>query len=543
MRRTRNTTVIAALVAATSMLMANLALAAELVVAELDGTTNQVTVQQGATSQSFNISLTATGRVACGSSHTAEMHTVYSISATGAVTSNTLSSPKAFTSSTCSGDGNVDITWPGAPIPQTVSASVSVNSATPTGTYTVTLKEDNNNTRTTSSNTNGGKLEDETATTVTFTVTAATLVAPTNTPPTVAVSGVTDGSSYEIGSVPSATCNVVDAEDGNSSFAATLSAVTGSLSTYGLGSQTASCSYTDAGGLNDTDSATYSIVDTGNPTITDLGATPASHNGSNGWYTSAVTNTFRASDSGGGFLSPLTNPYTFTQSSGTNEGSAITIGSGSISDVAGNTSSINSATFKIDLSNPTNVQFSGGPAAGSSHYFDSVPAAPTCTADDSISLLASCVVTGYSTAVGTHTLTATATDNAGRTATAQRTYTVLAWTLSGFYSPVEMNGILNSAKSGSTVPLKFEVSAGTELTDTTVVDSFKVGEVPCGALSTLVTDDIENYTSGGTSLRYDTTGGQFIQNWQTPKGKAGACYRVALTTDDASSATAYFKLK
>ena len=49
-------------------------------------------------------------------------------------------------------------------------------------------------------------------------------------------------------------------------------------------------------------------------------------------------------------------------------------------------------------------------------------------------------------------------------------------------------------------------------------------------------------TTGGTSLRYDGTAGQFIQNWQTPK-TAGSCYIVTMTTDDGSSISANFKLK
>ena len=43
-------------------------------------------------------------------------------------------------------------------------------------------------------------------------------------------------------------------------------------------------------------------------------------------------------------------------------------------------------------------------------------------------------------------------------------------------------------------------------------------------------------------LRYDTQGGQFIFNWQTPKG-AGKCYDVILKTQDGSSITAHFKTK
>lgn len=448
----------------------------------------------------------------------------------------------------------------------------------------------------------------------TFTVNVAP---PANTAPSVVVAGVTGGASYNKGAVPAATCQVTDAEDGSSSFAAALSAITGPYASDGIGSQTASCSYTDGGGLTASASETYSIVDPSAPAISYMLA-PASPDGSNGWYTSdvtlawnvsepespnslqttgcdnqsitadqaetsyscsatsaggsagpvsvsikrdatapgitdggptaaadgangwyksAVTNTFTASDATSGLADSA--QASFTMSSGTAEGSAVTIASGAVADVAGNTNpGINSAAFKIDLSDPTNVAFVGGPAAGGSYYYGSVPAAPTCTADDAISGLASCGVAGYSTAIGSHTLTATATDNAGRTATASRTYTVLAWTLKGFYQPTDM-GIVNNTKAGSTVPLKFEVFAGaTELTNTNIVQTF-TQKISCAAGTG---DDIEQYATGSTSLRYDTTGGQFIFNWQTPKA-AGSCYRVTMTTQDGSSISADFRLK
>jgi hypothetical protein len=91
------------------------------------------------------------------------------------------------------------------------------------------------------------------------------------------------------------------------------------------------------------------------------------------------------------------------------------------------------------------------------------------------------------------------------------------------------------------VPLKFEVFAGSELTDVAVVDKFVVTGVTCPGVDA-ATDNIELTTTGGTSLRYDATAGQFIQNWQTPK-KPGACYKVTMTTDDGSTLVALFKLK
>jgi hypothetical protein len=49
-------------------------------------------------------------------------------------------------------------------------------------------------------------------------------------------------------------------------------------------------------------------------------------------------------------------------------------------------------------------------------------------------------------------------------------------------------------------------------------------------------------STGGTSLRYDSTAGQFIQNWQTPK-KPGTCYTTTMTTQDGSTISANFILK
>ena len=107
---------------------------------------------------------------------------------------------------------------------------------------------------------------------------------------------MTGGASYEIGNVPSATCQVTDAEDGNSSFPATLSAISGPLSAHGVGVQEASCSYTDSGGLLASASVTFSIVDTTAPTITFDSRTPAN---ANGWNNGDVTVTWTCSDAGG----------------------------------------------------------------------------------------------------------------------------------------------------------------------------------------------------------------------------------------------------
>jgi hypothetical protein len=213
---------------------------------------------------------------------------------------------------------------------------------------------------------------------------------------------------------------------------------------------------------------------------------------------------------------------------------------GTATDWAGNTATDTASGINIDKTAPS-VSLAGGPVDGASYFFDYVPAAPTCNASDTLSGLdGTCEVTGGGTTVGPHSYTATATDKAGNQATDTHYYTVLAWTLNGFYQPVDMNGVWNTVKGGSTVPLKFEVFAGsTELTSTSAIQSFKTAPVSCSSTGE---DAIEILSTGGTILRYDSTGGQFIQNWKTPTG-AGSCYSATMTSLDGSHITALFKIK
>ena len=142
---------------------------------------------------------------------------------------------------------------------------------------------------------------------------------------------------------------------------------------------------------------------------------------------------------------------------------------------------------------------------------------------------------------GDHIIGLQVTDSGGLNNTDTVTVTVLPWTLRGFYQPVDMNGVYNVVKGGSTVPLKFEIFAGTtELTSISDIKSLTYAQTSCDASAT--TDEVEALATGNTILRYDITSGQFIYNWKTPK-TAGTCYRVTMTTVDGSTLMAYFKLK
>lgn len=126
-----------------------------------------------------------------------------------------------------------------------------------------------------------------------------------------------------------------------------------------------------------------------------------------------------------------------------------------------------------------------------------------------------------------------------------------AWTLRGFYSPVAMSPgtvvVWNNNKGGQTVPLKFNLYAGTtEKTSTSDVRGFSVTLVPC-TVGLDVADDPSGTlsTTGGTAFRYSGTSGldgQFIQNWTTPS-TSGKCYKVTMTALDYSTISAFFKTK
>jgi hypothetical protein len=110
----------------------------------------------------------------------------------------------------------------------------------------------------------------------------------------------------------------------------------------------------------------------------------------------------------------------------------------------------------------------------------------------------------------------------------------------GFYAPVSSAvDAVNTIKGGSTVPLKFNVYInGVEKKDTTGL-TFGVWSVACSNSES--EDPVDFTTTGSTSLRYDTSGGTFVQNWKTPK--APGCYVVRMTTADGLSISALFKVK
>ena len=245
--------------------------------------------------------------------------------------------------------------------------------------------------------------------TFTLTVTKPVVV---NTPPTVTVGKVVNGASYELGNVPAATCSVTDKEDGNSTFDASLGAITGSRAAEGLGSQTASCDYTDAGGLNAKASATYSIVDTSKPLVSVTAPTTTEATGPSTPVVFAAT----AYDAVDG-----SRPVTCTTAGGTTYASGdgfpvrTTTLTCSATDKAGNTGTSDPFDVVVEDTTAPEVTTSANVVVGND--------AATVTYDDASAtdlvdgpVTASCTpASGTTFALGTTTVTCTATDKAGNT--------------------------------------------------------------------------------------------------------------------------------
>jgi hypothetical protein len=134
----------------------------------------------------------------------------------------------------------------------------------------------------------------------------------------------------------------------------------------------------------------------------------------------------------------------------------------------------------------------------------------------------------------------TATDSGGLSDTEFFNVTVHGFGWGGFYQPVDNLPVVNVARSGSSVPVKFNVygEGGLVIDDVAAIASVSPVKVDCANGATL--DTIEVTTSGGTSLRW--TGTQFVFNWQTPK-QPGTCWRLDVTLQDGSVHSANFALK
>ena len=279
------------------------------------------------------------------------------------------------------------------------------------------------------------------------------------------------------------------------------------------------------------------------------GATPLDP--ADDWWMNTVTVNFASNGDPGGAAASGVNAATLSASETfTTTGTHSTVG-GFVDDNAGNKSLRGGLTVKVDAAAPT-VSFDA----------NECPATLTKGSTASADWTASDVGSGLSSnqtgsvslptnAVGQTTVYAPqATDNVGLTSSNTTagtcTYSVVYdWT--GFFRPIDNDGVYNKVKAGSAVPVKFSLGGdqglsifGTGTNNETTFSYPTSRVIECD--STGEVDAVEEtVTAGSSSLSYDAGMMQYTYVWKTEKGWANSCRQLVVKLNDGTIKRANFK--
>ena len=117
------------------------------------------------------------------------------------------------------------------------------------------------------------------------------------------------------------------------------------------------------------------------------------------------------------------------------------------------------------------------------------------------------------------------------------------WT--GFFPPVyDEEGVLNAAKAGRAIPVKFSLGSYQGLED----DIFPLGypkseRIQCPDGDSVLPDVIPTVAAGESSLSYDDDTDQYIYVWKTLKDWAGTCRKLVVLLNDGTLHEANFTFK
>jgi hypothetical protein len=258
------------------------------------------------------------------------------------------------------------------------------------------------------------------------------------------------------------------------------------------------------------------------PPTTTITLAPAVPSGSNGWYVSAVGVTIAATDPEEDVaqtrcvLDPVSTPSGFAElpdapcalTSVAADGQH-TVYAASIDDQGNMESPVVSATFKLDSTDPT---LSPSLNVPNTITVGQTGVAASPNASDATSGIASSSCGAVETSTpGVHTVSCTATDNAGNTSAQDLTY-VVEYRILGFFSPVPGS----HWKVGQRVPVKVALADAADV-------RISGAEAAALAAACLVTFQASGAQSKGPDcLNYDADKQQFIYTWKLGKNGTGA---------------------
>jgi len=345
------------------------------------------------------------------------------------------------------------------------------------------------------------------------------------TKPNVQITSPT-ATSYEINSTVTPSYSCTDAGSG-------VQTCTGpsTVDTSALGPHTYSVTAADLAGNMNSASVTYTVVDTGPPSVAISSPTATTYESG-----TVVNAAYTCSDSGSGISScvgSVANGDPIDMSIGTHTFSVTAM------DKAGNQTTRNVTYTVADTHGPTITITS--PTNGALYPLNaSVTASYSCADSSGVAACVGSVPNGTNintTQSGTFTFTVNATDTQGNTSTQSVTYKV-ALKFVGFMSPVSNPPTLNKVTAGNTEPFKFQVfNNGTEITDPNAGFSFRWQTINCSSKADVVPDPLSQVATSNPTFRYSS--GAFIFNATSDKSWGGQCRRFIVTLPDGSTAQAY----
>jgi probable HAF family extracellular repeat protein len=140
---------------------------------------------------------------------------------------------------------------------------------------------------------------------------------------------------------------------------------------------------------------------------------------------------------------------------------------------------------------------------------------------------------------GDHTLYVRATDTSNNVSEpVSRAFVV--YSFSGFFKPVDNDGVYNSVKAGSAVPVKFGLGGYMGMGVISNVSPPSVKTLP--KQTSVTVDPIEETVDATTSgLSYDQATGQYTYVWKTDKAWVGTDKELTITLADGTQHVALFR--
>lgn len=117
----------------------------------------------------------------------------------------------------------------------------------------------------------------------------------------------------------------------------------------------------------------------------------------------------------------------------------------------------------------------------------------------------------------------------------------LVYDFTGFFAPVDNTPVLNMAKAGSAIPVKFSLGGDRGLS---ILAAGYPKSQPISCSSSSAYDGIEEtVTAGSSSLSYDATTDRYNYVWKTDKAWANTCRKLIVRLNDGTEHIAFFTFK